>query len=155
MNADSTDYSDLLVFRASQFLPAFVDANLLIFLKNMNWVHPVQLWAFLGDRDPASRLLTGSVKAEVLEASSRHVKVKAPESVPTLESGPHSAATTLLLMKGQCPAMFHPSLHNKRLKQGGIIQDEKLKVSPKGLGVTGIYARHVKDLKLTKEEQYI
>ncbi|KAJ7830711.1 hypothetical protein B0H14DRAFT_2593123 [Mycena olivaceomarginata] len=44
------------------------------------------------------------------------------------------AATTLLLMKDQCPAMFHPSLHNKRLKQG-IIRDEKLKVSPEGLGV--------------------
>ncbi|KAJ7775246.1 hypothetical protein B0H14DRAFT_2631856 [Mycena olivaceomarginata] len=46
------------------------------------------------------------------------------------------AATTLLLLKCQSPAMFQSSLHNKRFKQG-IKRDEKLKVSPEGLGVAG------------------
>jgi hypothetical protein len=46
------------------------------------------------------------------------------------------APTTLLLLKGQSPAMFHPSLHTKRLKQA-IIRDEKLSASPEGLGVGG------------------
>ncbi|KAJ6518252.1 hypothetical protein C8R47DRAFT_1031643 [Mycena vitilis] len=64
------------------------------------------------------------------------------------------APTTLLLLKGQSPAMFHPSLHTKRLKQG-IIRDEKLKASPEGLGVAGIYARHLKDLDLPPEQRYI
>ncbi|KAJ7804189.1 hypothetical protein B0H13DRAFT_2687480 [Mycena leptocephala] len=64
------------------------------------------------------------------------------------------APTTLLLLKGQSPAMYHPALHTKRLKQG-IIRDEKLKASPEGLGVAGIYARHVKDLDLPPEERYI
>ncbi|KAJ7687083.1 hypothetical protein B0H14DRAFT_2654035 [Mycena olivaceomarginata] len=50
--------------------------------------------------------------------------------------------------------MFHPSLHTKRLKQT-IIRDEKLKVSPEGLGVAGVYARHVRDLKLPAEQRYI
>ncbi|KAJ7333283.1 hypothetical protein DFH08DRAFT_966118 [Mycena albidolilacea] len=62
--------------------------------------------------------------------------------------------TTRLLLNGQSPAMFHPSLHRKRLKQG-IIRDEKLKVSPEGLGISAIYARHIKDLKLPAEERHI
>ncbi|KAJ7917410.1 hypothetical protein B0H13DRAFT_2269491 [Mycena leptocephala] len=62
--------------------------------------------------------------------------------------------TTLLLFKGQSPAMYHPALHTKRLKQG-IIRDEKLKASPEGFGVAGIYVRHVKDLDLPPEERYI
>ncbi|KAJ7741845.1 hypothetical protein B0H16DRAFT_1861601 [Mycena metata] len=64
------------------------------------------------------------------------------------------APTTLLLLNGQSPAMYHPSLHRKRLKQG-LIRDEKLKISPEGLGVAAIYARHVRDLKLPPEERYI
>ncbi|KAJ7511946.1 hypothetical protein B0H11DRAFT_1899441 [Mycena galericulata] len=44
------------------------------------------------------------------------------------------APTTLLLLKGQSPAMFHPSLHTKRVKQT-IIHDEKLLSSPEGLGL--------------------
>ncbi|KAJ7719563.1 hypothetical protein B0H16DRAFT_1795087 [Mycena metata] len=64
------------------------------------------------------------------------------------------APTTLLLLNGQSPAMYHPSLHRKRLKQG-LIRDEKLKISPEGLGVAAIYARHVRDLKLPPEERYV
>ncbi|KAJ7717658.1 hypothetical protein B0H16DRAFT_1897881 [Mycena metata] len=64
------------------------------------------------------------------------------------------APTTLLLLNGQSPAIYHPSLHRKRLKQG-LIRDEKLKISPEGLGVAAIYARHVRDLKLPPEECYI
>lgn len=52
-----------------------------------------------------------------------------------------SAPTTLLLLKGQSPAMYHPALHTKHLKQG-IIRDEKLKASPEGLGVAGKASSH-------------
>ncbi|KAJ7702554.1 hypothetical protein B0H14DRAFT_2291350, partial [Mycena olivaceomarginata] len=55
---------------------------------------------------------------------------------------------------GQSPAMFHPSLHTKRRKQG-IIRSEKLLASSEGLGVGGVYARHVQDLQLPLESQYI
>ncbi|KAJ7475308.1 hypothetical protein B0H11DRAFT_1727892 [Mycena galericulata] len=64
------------------------------------------------------------------------------------------APTTLLLLKGQSPAMFHPSLHTKRVKQT-IIHHEKLLSSPEGLGLAGVYARHIRDLKLPAEERYI
>ncbi|KAJ7435706.1 hypothetical protein B0H11DRAFT_2366612 [Mycena galericulata] len=46
------------------------------------------------------------------------------------------APTTVLLLKGQSPAMFHPSLHTKRVKQT-IIHHEKLLSSPEGLGLAG------------------
>ncbi|KAF7336436.1 hypothetical protein MSAN_02297600 [Mycena sanguinolenta] len=65
------------------------------------------------------------------------------------------ASTTSLLLKGQSPAMFHPSLHRKRFKRD-IIQDEKLKLSPAGLGIAGVYARYYKDLQdLAPEQRYI
>ncbi|KAJ7476811.1 hypothetical protein FB451DRAFT_1366387 [Mycena latifolia] len=80
--------------------------------------------------------------------------VKAAGVLGTTVQKVDDAPTTLLLLKGQSPAMFHPSLHLKRRKQG-IILDEKLIASPAGLGIGGVYARHVEDLKLSPESQYI
>ncbi|KAJ7892572.1 hypothetical protein B0H14DRAFT_3685071 [Mycena olivaceomarginata] len=54
----------------------------------------------------------------------------------TVQSISIPASTTILLLKGQSPAMFHPSFHTKRRKQG-IIRSEKLLASPEGLGVGG------------------
>ncbi|KAJ6629706.1 hypothetical protein B0H10DRAFT_2208657 [Mycena sp. CBHHK59/15] len=64
------------------------------------------------------------------------------------------AYTTKFLLKGQSPAMFHPALHTKRLKQN-IIREEKLTSSPAGLGIAGVWAHHLKDLALPIGEHYI
>lgn len=46
------------------------------------------------------------------------------------------AVSTKILLEGQSPALFNPSLHAKRLKQD-LIRSEKLKSSPEGLGLEG------------------
>ncbi|KAJ7176340.1 hypothetical protein C8R43DRAFT_1102271 [Mycena crocata] len=80
--------------------------------------------------------------------------VKAAGVLGTTVQKVDDAPTTFLLLKGQSPAMFHPSLHLKRRKQG-IILSEKLIASPAGVGIGGVYARHVQNLKLPPESQYI
>ncbi|KAJ7138792.1 hypothetical protein C8R43DRAFT_1131951 [Mycena crocata] len=62
--------------------------------------------------------------------------VKAMGALGTTVQKVDDAPTTLLLLKGQSPAMFHPSLHCKRLKQT-VIRDEKLLASAAGLGFEG------------------
>ncbi|KAJ7440024.1 hypothetical protein FB451DRAFT_966547, partial [Mycena latifolia] len=94
--------------------------------------------------------------------------VKAMGALGTTVQKVDDAPTTLLLLKGQSPAMFHPSLHSKRFKQT-VVRDEKLLASPAGLGFAGeisamspyisdgvgVIARHIADMKLEEEDRYI
>ncbi|KAJ6551069.1 hypothetical protein B0H10DRAFT_2242415 [Mycena sp. CBHHK59/15] len=65
----------------------------------------------------------------------------------------HAASTTLLL-NGQTPALFAPSLQNKRVKRE-LIHKTKVKKYPAGLGIAGVFQLYMDDCKKPLADRYI
>ncbi|KAJ6631823.1 hypothetical protein B0H10DRAFT_1937586 [Mycena sp. CBHHK59/15] len=64
------------------------------------------------------------------------------------------AASTALLLNGQTPALFAPSLQNKRVKRE-LIHKTKVKKYPAGLGIAGVFQLYMDDCKKPLADRYI
>ncbi|KAJ7693159.1 hypothetical protein B0H17DRAFT_1060317 [Mycena rosella] len=64
------------------------------------------------------------------------------------------AASTALLLNGQTPALFAPSLQNKRVKRE-LIHKTKVKKYPAGLGIAGVFQLYMDDRKKPLADRYI
>ncbi|KAJ6549308.1 hypothetical protein DFH09DRAFT_1502776 [Mycena vulgaris] len=64
------------------------------------------------------------------------------------------AASTVLLLNGQTPALFAPSLQNKRVKRE-LVHKAKVKKYPAGLGIAGVFQLYMDDRKKPLADRYI
>ncbi|KAJ6603588.1 hypothetical protein DFH09DRAFT_1354717 [Mycena vulgaris] len=106
------------------------------------------------ERTPHSHPMPALTKASLDVKEVYRACVDAAGSVGATVNKVDYSHSTKLLLSGNTPALFDPSLQNKHVKRE-IVHDVKTKNYPAGLGIPGAFQLYFDDLKKPEGERYI